>query len=202
MALLAGIGLTQYRADREMVMVETVGPTVTVTVEPTATNTPLPTITPTPLPTETPLPPNRAAEIMMTSDVAYVTAALVDAEAQGMGVHGQTLVACNVLADLYDVGGDWHRLEGRWAPLKRILSGAMFPQPTEVTQIVVQDANGTEVCRDYPRCRFLGMPSDIPIWYRHGDWDTVLPTELYVGPTGQVLVCILGLPDLPTAPGK
>jgi len=203
--LLIGLGVL-YGRNREMgqmVVVETVGPTVTPTVEPTMTITPLPTITPTPLPTETPLPPNKAALVQMTSDVAYIASALVDAEARGMGRAGMMLVACQVLREYWEVGGNWKLLTGRWSPLGRILSGAAFPQPSPLAQEIVRDANGTQVCRDYPECRFLGTPSDLSAWRSAGYIsEGVTDARVYAGSHGQTLVCVLGAPELPTAPGK
>lgn len=177
-------------------------PTPTPTPPPTPSPPPQRTLPPPHTPTPTPLPPlNKAARLSLSSADHYYLATLIDLEAGGMPYQARYLVACNILFDLHDVGGDWSLLRQRWSPLGRILDGHAFPNPSPDARDIAHLASSTDDCANFPACAFLGNPADVRAWQSHS-FLTDGRHDLWLGPAGQMLVCIHGAPDLPTPPGK
>lgn len=170
--------------------------TPTATPEPTRTprpsRTPTPTETPPPSATPTPTPAhrNRVGDLELSPDDLAVLAALIRAEAGGMHEEARYLVACNILTDLYLAGGDWEELRGRWAPLTNILAGNTPLSPRSEDFSVANGAADGAVCHEQPRCRFLGNLPDVHTWQARG-WVKPGRYDLWLGPGGQMLVCIL-----------
>ena len=144
---------------------------------------------------------NRAAMVELSPERAAAAAALVEAEASGMGRQGQLLVACNLLADVYDVHGFWEELVGRWPPLGLVLEGNAPKTPGSEAFAAVNAAADGDVCAAYPRCRHLGSVMDLYTWYEAG-YVEVGEYEIWLGESGQMLVCVEGLPDLPVVTTK
>lgn len=118
-----------------------------------------------------------------------------------MGDDGKTLVSCNVLADLYDVGGDWSALVDRWEPLGNILNGDPPRQSTQSTHAVVNGAVDGRVCLEYPRCRFLAPPSTIE-HFRVAGYFGAGRYQYWLADSGQALVCVEGVPELQLPKGE
>jgi len=176
-------------------------PTVVITLIVTATPaviTPSPTSSPTPAPTHA---LNGAVEADVDADGLAHLAAVIQVEAGGMGKEGKYLIACNVLHDLYDVGGDWERLIGRWAKLEEILSGSPPREPTSGDFSVAGGAADGTACYNYPRCRFVGSTLELYGWEVDGYVDPGV-YDLWLARSGQMLACVRGTPDLPGPPGK
>lgn len=168
----------------------TIGPTVTLR----------PTSTPTPSPSPTVIV-NGAVAMDVDADGLYVLAALIQAEAGGMGARGQYLVACNVLHDLYDVGGRWCELTGRWSTLGNVLADSTIQQPQAGAFSVANGAADGLVCAEYPRCRHLGSTQDLYTWMARGYVDPGT-YQIWLGASGQMLVCVPGIPAMLAPPGK
>jgi hypothetical protein len=185
----------------------TVGPTGGETKVPTAAvvtavPTAVPTVVATAVPTVAPtVVVNRAAAVALSPERAAAAAAVVEAEASGMGRRGRQLVACNLLADVYDVHGSWEALVGRWPPLGLVLEGNAPRTPGSEAFIAVNAAADGDVCAGYPRCRHLGSVMDLYTWYEAG-YVEVGEYEIWLGESGQMLVCVEGLPELPVVTTK
>jgi len=144
---------------------------VTSTPTRTPTRTPIPTSrykpTPSPAPTRTPVPTPtdvvRATDL--SSDDIAILASLVRAEAGGMHTDAQYLVACNILA------------------------GNNPRQPISEDFAIANGAADGDICREYPHCRFLGNIGDVHAWQAN-DWIKPGRYDLWLGPGGQMLVCV------------
>jgi len=185
-------------------------PTSTPTRASAATSSPPATSTPEPTPTATPSPaPSSTPTVLVNGAVAMelgnpglsVLRQLIEAEASGMGRDGKYLVACNVLGDLWDVGGNWERLTGRWGPLGNILEGNPPRTPRSETVAVANGAVDGLACLEYPRCRFVAPAREIEKFRARG-WLESGQYQYWLSPHGQALVCVPGVPDLPAPPGK
>lgn len=157
------------------------------------TNTPMPTSTPSPTPFATPHP---SELVYMIQEDAEIAADVVSSEAGGMGRTGKQLVACNIVMDFYDVAGDWDLLKARWLTLPKVLDGNTPLSPGEPDVTAVNLVMDTGICNDYPRCKFLGTTADLYTWLT---MKYVEPGKysLWLGESGQMLVCVEGTPDLP-----
>ena len=144
---------------------------------------------------------NGAVEMELDGDGLYVLAAVIRDEAGGMGTDGQYLVGCNVLHDLYDVSGHWETLTGRWVTLGDILEQSAHQQPEATEFAIASGAADGLRCLDYPRCRHLGSTQDLYKWLSRGYVDPGT-YEIWLGESGQMLVCVPGIPNLPAPMGK
>lgn len=113
---------------------------------------------------------------MESMDSVYIAASILHGEAADSNEKGRELTACSIVRDMAR-GVD---LRARWY-------GWRAARPVDIA--LIERARDTDLCRQYPHCRFTGNGHDLEVWARKGWVKNDVRVIAYCG-SGGCSVCV------------